>query len=168
MIKPSRRSLLHHTFRAGITLKGIDGAFEIAGGFLVWFFKPAELNEMVRWLLQHDLSHDRHDWVAEHLLHASAELANADPAFASLFLLSHGVTKIVLVLGLWMNKLWAYPLTIAVFAAFCGYQVYRYTHTHSVWMLVLTILDLALIYLTWEQYKHQQGLRRAKTGSEIS
>jgi uncharacterized membrane protein len=35
MMKPSRRSLLNHTFRAGITLKGIDGAFEITGSFLL-------------------------------------------------------------------------------------------------------------------------------------
>jgi uncharacterized membrane protein len=72
------------------------------------------------------------------------------------------VTKVVLVLGLWMNKLWAYPLRIAVFAAFCVYQVYRYTHTYSVWMLLLTIFDLALIYLTWEKYKQQRELLGTK------
>ena len=77
------------------------------------------------------------------------------------------MTKVALVLGLWMKKLWAYPLTIAVFAAFCVYQTYRYELTHSAWMLVLTILDLALICLTWEQYRQQKGLRRAKSGSDL-
>jgi uncharacterized membrane protein len=161
-MKPSRRSLLSETFHAGITLKGIDGLLETIGGVLLWFLKPSELNEIVRFILQHELSRDPHDWIGVHLLHATAKLADADPAFASLFLLSHGVTKVALVTCLWMNKLWAYPLTIAVFAAFGAYQAYRYTHTHSVWLLVLTIFDIVLIFLTWEEYKQQEGLRRAR------
>ena|ERR1700722_12393320 len=164
-MKTWRRSLLDQTFHAGIILKGLDGALEVLGGLLLWFSKPADLNEIVRFLLQHDLSRDPHDWIAEHLLHAKT--ADANLAFASFFLLSHGATKVALVLGLWMKKLWAYPLTIAVFGAFCVYQTYRYALTHSAWMLVLTILDLALICLTWEQYRQQKGLRRAKSGSGL-
>lgn len=152
----SRQKLLSETFHTGITLKGIDGLLEIIGGVLVWFVKPGELNEIARFIFQHELSRDPHDWIAVHVLHATEKLANADPAFASFFLLSHGVTKVALVTCLWMNKLWAYPLTIAVFAAFSGYQMYRYTHTHSVWLLVLTIFDLVLIYLTWAEYKVQE------------
>jgi len=45
---------------------------------------------------------------------------------------------------------------MAVFAAFSVYQTYRYTHTHSGLLLVLTILDLILIYLTWEEYRQQK------------
>jgi uncharacterized membrane protein len=58
-----------------------------------------------------------------------------------------------------MNKLWAYPLTIFVFAAFCVYQIHRYTHTHSVTLILLTLFDLALIYLTWREYLEQKQIR---------
>jgi uncharacterized membrane protein len=159
-MKPTRRSLLNQTFLAGIALKGIDGALETIGGVLLWFLKPGELNEAVRFLLQHDLSRDPHDWIREHLLHGAAKLADADPTFAVFFLVSHGVTKVALVAGMWRNKLWAYPLTMVVFAAFCVYQMYRYTHTHSVWMVILTILDVALIWLTWNQFQEQRALRK--------
>lgn len=153
----SRESLLSKTFHAGITLKGIDGLLEIIGGVLLWFINPSELSEIVRFIFQHELSRDPHDWIGLHVLHATEKLANADPVFASLFLFSHGITKAALVTCLWMNKLWAYPLTIAVFAAFSVYQMYRYTHTHSVWLLVLTVFDVVLIYLTWAEYKVQEG-----------
>ena len=43
-------------------------------------------------------------------------------------------------IALWMNKLWAYPLTMVVFAIFCVYQMRRYMHTHSIWIVVLTSL----------------------------
>jgi len=158
----SRQKLLSETFHTGITLKGIDGLLEIVGGVLLWFLKPRELSEMARFIFQHELSRDPNDWIGVHLLHATEKLANANPAFASFFLLSHGVTKVALVTCLWMNKLWAYPLTIAVFAAFCVYQMYRYTHTHSVWLIVLTVFDIVLIYLTWAEYKVQERKLRAK------
>ena len=166
-MKTWRRPLLDQTFHAGITLKGLDGALEALGGFLLWFLKPADVNHIIRFLLQHDLSRDPQDWIAVHLLHAAAKASEANSAFASFFLLSHGVTKIALVFGLWMKKLWAYPLTIAVFAAFCVYQAYRYTLTHSPWMLILTILDLTLIWLTWEQYSQQKSSAERKRGSDL-
>jgi uncharacterized membrane protein len=161
-MKISPESLLSKTFHTGITLKGIDGLLEIAGGVLLWFMKPRELGEIARFIFQHELSRDPDDWIAMHVLHATVKLANADPAFASLFLLSHGVTKVVLVTCLWMNKLWAYPLTIAVFAAFSVYQMYRYTHTHSIWLILLTVFDVVLIYLTWAEYKVQERKIQAK------
>jgi uncharacterized membrane protein len=84
--------------------------------------------------------------------------------FASLYLLSHGVTKIALVAALWMNKLWAYPLTMLIFGGFSVYQMYRYSHTHSVAMLVLTIFDVLLIYLTWVEWREQEALRARPQG----
>lgn len=158
----SRQSLLSKTFHTGITLKGIDGVLEIIGGVLLWFLKPSQLSEIARFIFQHELSRDPDDWIASHVLHATEKLASADPVFASLFLLSHGVTKVALVTCLWMNKLWAYPLTIAVFAVFSVYQMYRYTHTHSLWLIALTVFDLVLIYLTWAEYKVQERNLAAK------
>jgi len=36
---------------------------------------------------------------------------------------------------------------------FLVYQIYRYSHTHSVWLLALSILDLFVIVLTWLEYQ---------------
>jgi uncharacterized membrane protein len=69
-----------------------------------------------------------------------------------MYLLTHGLVKAALCVLLWMNKLWAYPLAIAVFSAFSVYQVYRYSHTHSTFLLLLTAFDVAIVYLTWEEY----------------
>ena len=63
----SRESLLSKTFHTGITLKGIDGLLEIAGGVLLWFLKPRELSEIARFIFQHELPHDPDDWIAVHV-----------------------------------------------------------------------------------------------------
>ncbi len=159
------KSLLRGTFRAGVTMKGIDGLLEAIGGVLLWFIKPSEMSWTIQTLCQHELSRDPHDFVAAHLMHVSERLARGDPVFASIYLLSHGVVKVVLAVSLWLNELWAYPLAILIFSAFGVYQVYRYTHTHSVVLLVLTVSDAAIVWLTWAEYRVQKSVRGAQANA---
>lgn len=156
------KALLRTSFRAGIAVKAFDGIFETVGGVLLWFVRPAEMSRALHFLFQHELSSDPHDFVANHLLHLTAQLAQSRPVFASLFLLSHGIVKVALAIALWMDDLWAYPLAILVFGAFSVYQVYRYAHTHSLALLVLTILDIAIVWLTWQEYGVLKSARQSK------
>jgi uncharacterized membrane protein len=158
-MKPRNWTILNGAFQTGITLKGIDGVLEIIGGLLLWLIHPSAMSAIVRAFTQHALSRDPQDFIAVHFLRASETLVNGNRLFASLYLLSHGATKVVLVAALWMNALWAYPLTIFVFAVFSTYQMYQYSHTHSIAMLLLTIFDVALILLTWLEWKGRAALR---------
>ena len=158
-MKPQARVVLKDTFRAAITIKGVDALLEALGGALLWFLHPSAMNAMLRIVSQHELSHDPHDFIAMHVLHASARLLSGNKSFAALYLLSHGLTKVVLIVGLWMNELWAYPLTIFVFALFCVYQMYRFSHTHAISLVLLTIFDLLLIYLTWAEWREEKAIR---------
>lgn len=155
------KSLLRGTFRTGITLKGIDGLLEAVGGVLLWFIKPESLGATLQDIFEHELSRDPHDFIAAHLLHISEKIASSDPMFASLYLLSHGLVKALLSILLWMNKLWAYPLAIVIFSAFSVYQIYRYSHTHAFALLVLTVFDILIVLLTWEEYRAEK-LRRSQ------
>ena len=76
--------------------------------------------------------------------------------------MSHGVIKLWLIIGLLRRKLWYYPLAIAVFGLFIVYQLYRYSFTNSVWLLVLSAVDAAVIALTWHEYRYlRSGLSSA-------
>lgn len=163
-MKPQNQALLKNTFRVGILLKGIDGMLEIIGGVWLWLIPPSGMNAVVRVLVKHELSGDPHDFVAIHLFRASEMLLNSNRLFASIYLLSHGATKVILVVALWMNALWAYPLTIFVFGTFGAYQMYRYSHTHSIAMLLLRIFDFAIIYLTWMEWREQRAEKRSHSG----
>jgi uncharacterized membrane protein len=150
-----REWLLHGSFRAGITLKGIDGILEAVGGVFLWFVHASALNRFARISLRHDLPFDRHEFVTNHLFHATEHLATARH-FIAIYLVLHGVIKAALVTALWFDAPWAYPLTIAVFSVFSGYQLYRFTHTHSLALLLITILDALIIYLTWWEYRDRK------------
>jgi uncharacterized membrane protein len=162
-----RRSLQHRAFEAGILLKGIDGLLEVIGGALVWFVTPALLVSVFRTLYGHEIFRVAGEQVGFHLRAASEKFANGGKIFPSLFLVSHGITKILLVIAIWRNKLWAYPLMIFVFGAFAIYQVYRLVHTQSVILAFLTVVDVAIIYLTWREYQEQRAIRDRQLSLEL-
>lgn len=150
--------LIHGTFRAGITMKGVDGLLEAIAGALL-MLNPAALHNLSLTLWTYGAFRTAHPFVANEI---AEQLAKTDPSFASAYLISHGLVKVVLVIALWMEKLWAYPLAIFVFAAFVLYQMLRFTHTHSIGLVLLTIFDLAIIYLTWLEYRDKKRLRATK------
>jgi uncharacterized membrane protein len=109
-------------------------------------------------LVNNELLDDPNDFLSTHF----KEVLNPSPeaqVFGGLYLLSHGVVKLFLIIGLWRNKLWAYPAAISVFALFILYQLVRFARTHSVWLLVLTVLDIIVIWLIWHEYRRVTGTK---------
>jgi uncharacterized membrane protein len=164
------KDLLDRTFEIGIILKGLDGLFETIGGLLLLFVSPDQINHLVRTLTQHELTEDPHDWVASHLLHYSQSLTTGTVTFAAIYLLAHGLVKVVLVGALLRNKLWAYPWLIATLIAFIVYQTYQMIVKFSGGLLALTIFDIAITLLTWREWRKQREIRAERqagdTGSE--
>jgi uncharacterized membrane protein len=161
-------SFLHESFEIGIAVKGFDGLLEFLGGAIIFFMKPSQMNELVRKVCEYLLTRAPHSAVAIHMFNASQNMTSSSAKFAALYLLSHGLVKVLLVSCLWMNKLWAYPLTIAVFGAFAVYQVFRFTHTHSWALVVLTIFDVLIILLTWNEYQHQKDNKQSNVANEVA
>jgi len=88
---------LDTTFKIGLVLKGLDGILEVIGGILLLFLSPDAIQHLVRMLTAHELSEDPHDLIARYLLHTTAHLSHGTTLFGAIYLLSHGIAKIVLV-----------------------------------------------------------------------
>jgi len=149
---PERDRALDRTFEVTVVLKGLDGLLETVGGLLLLLVSPSSLNSLAARLTQHELSRDPHDWFAHRLLHATANLDHTR-TFGALYLLSHGVAKIVLAVALLRRQRWAYPATLVFLGAFVVYQIYRMTYAPSVGLALLTAFDLAIMILTWREYR---------------
>jgi uncharacterized membrane protein len=149
---------LHESFQTGIFLKGFDGASEILGGVLVWLLNPVAAERTVYALFGHQLAANPHAFLATHLIGALQSLAHCK-AFAAGFLLSGGLTKVVVVVALWFERLWAYPLMIVMLGAFAVYQIDWFSHTHSLILVVLTLFDLLAVWLTWHEYRERNRIR---------
>jgi uncharacterized membrane protein len=153
-VEPS--GALDRAFRISISLKGLDGLLEIVGGLVLLFVAPATLQSWARSLTAHELAQDRHDFVANHLLHSASQLSRSTTAFGAVYLLSHGIAKVVLVVALLRNQLWAYPWLIALLAVFIAYQLYRLAYGFSVGLTLLTLFDAFVLWLTVLEYDRRR------------
>lgn len=164
------RDLTDRAFRIGLWGKFIDGILEIIGGILLLLISPATINHWAARLTQGELSQDSHDFIANHILKTAHHLTGASLAFGAAYLLSHGIVKIVLVVEVWRNHLWAYMALITVTGLFVIYQLYRIIDKFSIGLLLLTIFDLIIIYLTQKEYRrhkawHEKRAAVGKAGS---
>lgn len=143
---------IHQIFEVSVLLKGAHAAVECVGGLALALTDNAWLRSLMTRITQSELMEDKRDFVASHLLAVAQGFSVQTQHFYAWYLLSHGVVKLALVTGLLMRKLWAYPSTIVVLGLFILYQLYRYTETHGIGLLLLTALDLVVVGLTWHEY----------------
>lgn len=145
--------LLDLFFKVGVIIKGIDGFFEIIGGFIFIFVSSQSINRIILWLTQHELTEDPGDLIANWSVQWAQGLSVNAKIFGAIYLFTHGIIKIVLVLSLLRQKLWAYPTAIIIFFVFILYQIYRYFYSPSLGLIALTVLDAIVIILTWREYR---------------
>jgi uncharacterized membrane protein len=151
-----KEDLTDKAFHIGLLLKGLDGLLECIGGIFLLLVKPEQINHWAQRLTEGELSRDPHDFIANHILKSAHDLTGASLIFGALYLLSHGVVKLILVVEVLRGRLWAYVALIVVTALFIVYQVYRIADQFSVGLFLLTIFDFIIIYLTQKEYRRHR------------
>jgi uncharacterized membrane protein len=149
--------LLDRVFEVSITLKGLDGVLELIGGLLLFVLTPDRLNAIVAFLTQHELSQDPKDFLATHLVSYAQSFSAAASLFLAVYLLSHGIIKIILVVALLHHKLWAYPWLMVFLSSFIVYQIYRLVLHLSLGLVALTLFDVFIVGLTVLEYRKQRA-----------
>ncbi len=144
-------------FKYSLIFKAIFAALEIVGGFAAFFVTQAFLLKVVAAVTQNELIDDPSDQLVSYLTHAATSFTVSTKYFTAFYLISHGAVKLFLIIGLLRKKLWFYPASMVVFGLFILYQSYRFLFTHSVWLLLLTIVDVVVIWLTWQEYQFIKG-----------
>jgi uncharacterized membrane protein len=156
------RNWLDRAFLVGIIGKGLNGAAELLGGLLLLFLTPDQIQYVAVAWTHGELSEDPNDIIATYLLHTADGLTGPGLLFGSVYLLLHGVVKVVLVTALLLNKLWAYPWMIVVLLLFITYQLYRIVLNPTAGLIGLTIFDIVIVALTWREYQQQRRRRHAE------
>ena len=143
---------IHQIFVVSVLFKGAHALIEIAGGIALYLVSTETIVRAINNWSYDELIEDKNDWIATHLLHFAQNFSVAQHDFYAFYLLSHGIVKSLLVIGLLRERLWAYPASFAVFGAFIAYQLYRYSFTHDWGLILLSIFDAFVIYLAVHEY----------------
>jgi len=98
-VPQQRTRIANQAFALALAIKGIDGALELIGGLILFVVPPSAISLIFRSLTQHELSGDPHDVIAIHVRAAAEQLAGSASVrrFGVLYLIGHGVIKLVLV-----------------------------------------------------------------------
>jgi uncharacterized membrane protein len=159
--KLEARRFLHRFFELGILIKGVDGGLELVGGLLLVFLSPVAINRVAFFFVEGELKEDPTDLVANLLLHTTRSAIEAKVP-ASVFLIVHGIVKLVLVGGLATNRLWSYSAAILVFAGLTLYQLYQLNQQYSLFLETVTTLDVIVILLVILEFRYMRIARTHK------
>ena len=144
---------LDRAFEISLLLKGLDGLLETVSGILFLFVKP----DLVLRLAHDMVGYHPDGFIGKHILDSAQHFGRGTAIFAALYLLSHGVVKLILVGAILREHLWAYPGLIIVTAAFVVYQVYHLIFINVTFSFIfLTLFDFVVIYLTTKEYGKQK------------
>ena len=149
---------IHQIFVISVLLKGVHALIECFGGIALFLVSTDAIVALVNRATQEEIREDRNDFVATHLLAMAQHFSVGTKTFYAFYLLSHGLIKLLLVAGLLTNQLWAYPASLVALAGFIAYQVYRFSYTHSVGLVLLTIFDVFVMVLIWHEWRLVRGV----------
>jgi uncharacterized membrane protein len=142
---------IRQIFTVSLFLKGFNSLIEIIGGVLFLF--TGSVTTIISFLIHSELVEDPNDFIANKIQHLSPYFSGHTQLFGALYLLSHGIIKVFLVINLLRGKLWAYPATITVLLIFIVYQVYRLIYGYSFILVFLTLFDILIVILTLHEYR---------------
>ena len=144
---------IHAVFEASLLVKGGNALIECAAGGAIAVTGSDSIHALVGRLTRTGWLANPHNFLAAHLLDWASNFSIASQRFVAFYLLSHGIIKLVVVIGLMRERRWAYPVSLVALAGFIAYQLYRYSFTHATALLLLTAFDLFLIVLVWHEYR---------------
>lgn len=153
------QSLWHRLFTATLAVKGSLAAIESLVGLGMWLSahfavtRGIDLEKPLSWLQQHKLAQDPSDPLVQLSQQTAQQVMPPTDDFYALYLVMHGLLKLIMVLLLARRVLWAYPAAMAVLACFVVYQFYEFVNAQSYYLLLLCGFDSFMIYLVAKEYR---------------
>ena len=162
---------IHRLFEVSVTLKGLHALLELATGAAVLALSPVAVSNFFLDLAQRGQAQGAPGFVGEALLALARAVQHGGQHFAGFYLLAVGVINMGLVVGLLTSRLWSFPAALVALALLMAYQLYRYTHTHAIALILLTAFDAVVWWLVLHEYRLQRAgalvERRSSLGNAV-
>jgi uncharacterized membrane protein len=153
-------TLLRLAFFVAVAVKGIDGVIETLAGLAVAVLGTQGIYALIIQITAPEL--DLHpDSRTVHLIrHGAFDLAHASSRFLIIWLLVHGILKIVLAVELVRERMWVFPVAAAILSGFVVYMTYKLISHYSPWLLAFALFDLITVALVLNEWR-SKSTRRA-------
>ncbi|MDQ1563663.1 MAG: hypothetical protein QOI14_614 [Actinomycetota bacterium] len=152
--KRAQRTLIDRLYFAGVLVKGVDGALELALGFVLLFMPtlPHRGLEAAATRVS-DYHSPVGQFISNYLEGVDGSLARLGTGIVVVFLVAHGAIKVLLVVCLMLRLHRVYPFAMIVLGAFLAYEIYLMCTSPGVTLALFIVLDAAIIYLVFREYR---------------
>lgn len=151
-------AFLRRVFRYSLILKAAHSVLELAGGAALYATSNDAIRRTAHALTRHELLEHPDDVVAGFLVRAAESFSVEQKAAATIYLFSHGLIEIFLVVMILRDRIWAYPLYMAALGLLIAYQSYQLSLEFSLWLAALTLVDAVVVWLTWHEFRVRRSL----------
>lgn len=144
-------------FRLGMLWRIGYGGLRLFFGLVLLKLVGSPVGDLMHKIMGHELIEDPTD-----LLYRIVEVLFSHHSFQVTYFLAFyfifwGLLDIVLSVYLLRGKLWAFPLSLLLIASFVIYELFRYTHTHSPFLLSIIVVDIIVMGLIYKEWKLVKG-----------
>jgi len=137
--------------RIGLIIKAIDAVFEVVGGVLLFY--PRELNRWLALIFQHELVRRAAPHTAPVVEHHVTKAIYGASLAAALYLMAHGIAKIVFIGGVLKERRWGYIGLVAILVLFTIFELCRSFLDGGWAMFAFAAFDGYLAYLVWVDFR---------------
>lgn len=158
LTSPQERAELrnHRLFLLTILGKGLLGVIQLATAVAIQMGLIQALPAIAKWVFKEELADDPKDFLATKIVELAGIIPQSELTFYTVYFAAHGALHVCVVAALLYGARWAYHAAIFVLAAFVVYQMIEWFSVGGAMLLVLTAIDLAVIYLTVLEEKRKQ------------
>ncbi len=143
----------HRIFVVTLIAKGVLGAIQLSTAAAIYLGLAAKLPAFTQWLFKAELAENPNDFLATHIISMVGIAPASDLTFYTIYFSAHGALHIAVVMALLYGASWAHHAAIVVLWAFVAYQMFEWATVGGTALLVLTAIDLIVIYITMREYR---------------
>jgi uncharacterized membrane protein len=147
-----REKFLHYLFKGTVIFKGFDGVLDVISSIVLTLIPPCNKVNLLPFLARKELIEDPNDLLGNYLMNLSQSFLPSTVKFIIFYLAIHGLVKVGMALALWNDNHKLFKVAGIVLAISIGYQTYRFMHTHSIILLIATIVDILIMILLQHEY----------------
>lgn len=143
---------------AAVLVKGLDGLLETVAGILVVLLGPVGIYNLILKVTAPEFDLHPASRALHAVRHGAANFAHTSGRIVIVWLLAHGIIKLALAIELLREKMWIFPVAVAVLSGFVGYMAYRLVGHWSPWLLAFALFDTITVVLVLNEWRvHSAG-----------
>lgn len=144
--------MIEKIFRVVMYWRVLYGILKISFGAVLLHYIGQRISYVFLRLMRRELVEDPKDILVHQAAHLLGHIPYAVTYFLASYFIFWGVMDVFLSYNLLKHRLWAFPFSVGLISLFVFYELYRFTHTHSLMLLFMIVFDGVVIYIIHKEY----------------